>query len=285
MSKVETVQSLYFSPGGTTKKITKAIAKNVGLKKVTSIDLTPLNKRKRFKGEVKGDLLIVGMPVYHESPPWPTLAPLNLLKGEGKWAVPIAVYGNRTEGTCVEEMGKILKSRGFKILAAGAFLAEHSWASKERPYALGRPDRSDMRIAADFGKRIGSKLSLVPPERMQIHLSSRLVSYFTREEMESFPEGYHMNAVNELVSLGGVAYDEKVGCTNCGKCITSCPTNVLEMNPFKLDLEHCIRCMACVKACPTGALSLKLVDSEQNRELFKVLDRVFAVRREPITRL
>ena len=282
MSEVKTVQSLYFSPGGTTKKITKTIEKKIGLKRVAPIDLTLLNKRKRFKGEVKGDLLIVGMPVYHESPPWPTLAPLNQLKGEGKWAVPVAVYGNRTEGTCVEEMGKILKSRGFKILAAGAFIAEHSWASKQHPYALGRPDRSDMKLAADFGKRIGSKLSLAP---MEIHLSSRLVSYFTHEEVESFPEGYYLKAVNSLVSLGGVKYDEKVGCTNCGKCVDVCPTNVLEMNPYKLDEEHCIRCLACVKACPVGALSLRFVDSEEVRERLKRLDRIFAVRREPITRL
>ena len=141
MSKVESVQSLYFSPGGTTKKITRAIEKNIGLKQVKPIDLTRPSKRKRFKGKVDGDLLLIGMPVYHESPPWPTLESLNKLNGEGKMAIPIAVYGNRTEGTCVEEMGKILKSRGFKIPAAAAFVAEHSWASKEHPFALGRPDR------------------------------------------------------------------------------------------------------------------------------------------------
>jgi ferredoxin len=284
LSKIETVQSLYFSPGGTTKKITKAIEKNIGLKRTTAIDLTRPSKRKRFKGEVKGDLLIVGMPVYHESPPWPTLEPLNKLKGEGKWAIPVAVYGNRTEGTCVEEMGKILKSRGFKIPAASAFVAEHSWASKERPYALGRPNRTDMRIAADFGKRIGSKLSLAPPERMEIHLSSRLVDYFTHQEVESFPGDYHRRCVESLTGLGGVAYDE-AACTNCMNCVGVCPTSAIQMQPFNLELKECVRCMACVKACPTGALKLKLVDTPQNRERFNILDRVFAIRREPITRL
>jgi ferredoxin len=281
---VESVQSLYFSPGGTTKKITKAIEKNIGLKQVKPIDLTRPSKRKRFKGEVHGDLLILGMPVYHESPPWPTLEPLNKLKGEGKWAIPVAVYGNRTEGTCVEEMGKILRGRGFKIPAAAAFVAEHSWASKEHPFALGRPDRSDMKIAKDFGRRVGSKLSLVPPERMEIHLSSRLVDYFTHQEVESFPEDYHRRCVASLVSLGGVVYDESK-CTNCMKCVGACPTSAIEVNPYKLELSECIRCMACVHACRTGALRLQFVNTPQTIERVMVLDRVFAVRREPITRL
>ena len=281
MSKVESVQSLYFSPGGTTKKITKAIEKNIGLRQAKPIDITRPTKRKRFKGEVQGDLLIVGMPVYHESPPWPTLEPLNKLKGEGKWAIPVAVYGNRTEGTCVEEMGKILKGRGFKILAAGAFLAEHSWASEEHPFALGRPDRSDMRIARDFGRRIGSKLSLAPSE---IHLSSRLVDYFSHKEVESFPEGYHRRCVESLTGLGGVGYDE-AKCTNCLKCVGVCPTSAIKQQPYELMLSECIRCMSCVKACPTGALSLKLIDTPQNQEVFKMLGNVFAIRREPITRL
>ena len=284
MSKVETVQSLYFSPGGTTKEITKAIEKNVGLKQLKSIDLTRPGKRKRFKGEVQGDLLLVGMPVYHESPPWPTLESLNKLNGEGKLAVPIAVYGNRTEGTCVEEMGKILKSREFKIPAAGAFIAEHSWASKEHPFALGRPDRSDLKIAKGFGKRIGSKLALVPPERMEIHLSSRLVDYFTKQEVESFPENYHRRCVESLTSLGGVGYDE-AKCINCMRCVGVCPTSAMEMNPYRLDLKECIRCMACVKTCQTGALRLQFADTPQAQQRIKILDRVFAVRREPMTKL
>lgn len=284
MSKVESVQSLYFSPGGTTKKITRTIEKNIGLKQVKPIDLTLLGERKRFKGKVEGDLLLVGMPVYHESPPWPTLEPLNMLNGEGKMAVPIAVYGNRTEGACVEEIGKILKSRGFKIPAAAAFVAEHSWASKEHPFALGRPDRSDMKIAKDFGRRIGSKLSIVPLERMEIHLSSRLFDFFTKQEVESFPEGYHRRCVASLVNLGGVVYDESK-CTRCLKCIGACPTSAIEMSPYKLELGECLRCMACVHACPAGALRLQFVNTPQAVERVKALDRVFSVRREPITRL
>ena len=284
MSKMESVQSIYFSPGGTTKKITKAIEKNIGLKQLKPIDITRPGRRKRFKGKVDGDLLLVGMPVYHESPPWPTLQSLNKLEGVGKMAVPIAVYGNRTEGTCIEEMGKILKSRGFKIPAAAAFIAEHSWASEEHPFALGRPDKSDMKIAKDFGKRLGSKLSLVPPERMEIHLSSRLVDYFTHQEVESFPEGYHRRCVESLTNLGGVGYDE-AKCTSCMKCVGVCPTSALEINPYKLELSECLKCMACVHACPSGALSLRFADTPQISDLVKVLDRVFAVRRESITRL
>jgi flavodoxin len=91
MVELKTVQCLYFSPTGTTRKIVSTIAENIGLPLTQPIDLTLPKQRSSFNGKVQGDLLLVGSPVYHGSPPWPMLEPLKQLEGNGKWAVPVAV--------------------------------------------------------------------------------------------------------------------------------------------------------------------------------------------------
>jgi len=63
-------------------------------------------------------------------------------------------------------------------------------------------------------------------------------------------------------------------CTNCGKCISSCPKELIVMRPLSSKVyvkcnskdkgavvarackAGCIGCGKCVKACPTGAISL-----------------------------
>jgi len=174
MAEVKTVQSLYFSPTGTTKKILSTIVENIGLLSIQPIDITLPKQRDSFNGIVQGDLLLVGSPVYHGSPPFLMLEPLNRLEGDGKWAVPIAVYGNRSPETCVEELTKILRSKGFKVPAAASFSAEHSFSSPSYLIAAGRPDSSDLEIAAKFASQIKDKISSGLSE---VQISDRLYNF------------------------------------------------------------------------------------------------------------
>ena len=51
-------------------------------------------------------------------------------------------------------------------------------------------------------------------------------------------------------------------CTQCGACVTVCPTEALylDKNTMKVifDSEKCIACELCVKACPPRAMVVKL---------------------------
>lgn len=50
-------------------------------------------------------------------------------------------------------------------------------------------------------------------------------------------------------------------CTQCGFCVTICPTGALYLDPETLitnfDAEKCIACELCVPACPPRAMFVK----------------------------
>ncbi|MDR2460182.1 MAG: 4Fe-4S binding protein [Deltaproteobacteria bacterium] len=51
-------------------------------------------------------------------------------------------------------------------------------------------------------------------------------------------------------------------CMSCGKCVSQCPGNLLEVSRNKavriLNPSFCWGCAACIKVCPQGALKLFL---------------------------
>ncbi|HER24556.1 MAG TPA: 4Fe-4S dicluster domain-containing protein [Candidatus Atribacteria bacterium] len=56
-----------------------------------------------------------------------------------------------------------------------------------------------------------------------------------------------------------VIWDEKK-CSDCGACISICPTGVLSLDKatfkLKFDYEKCIVCGNCVEACPLQAIKV-----------------------------
>jgi ferredoxin len=57
----------------------------------------------------------------------------------------------------------------------------------------------------------------------------------------------------------GIRWDEKV-CTQCGNCLSHCPTNALyisdpETRKIDYDEDKCIQCLSCIENCPYGACS------------------------------
>lgn len=270
------IQSLYFSATGTTRKILSTIEEHTSLHSVSPIDLTLSKQRESFTGKIEGDVILIGVPVYHGTMPLPMVEPLKQLEGKGKWAVPVAVYGNRSPESCVEELAKILRDRAFKILAAASFVAEHSLASKGHPWGLGRPDRSDLEIAAKFGERVKEKLYSGPSE---IQTSDRLLNFFTRETVESFPEGYHRKVADWIKGIVGMAFSKDAVCTECMSCSDVCPTGAIKVDSKEIDDNLCIRCAACVRACPEGVLSSHWTPS--SNALLERLDKVCSVRKDP----
>ncbi|MCX6642020.1 MAG: 4Fe-4S ferredoxin, partial [Candidatus Bathyarchaeota archaeon] len=116
----KTVQCIYYSASRTTKRILDKVAKSTGLHVLTSIDLTNSKIRSSFDGKIDGDLVLVGTPIYEGTIPSIALEPLSKLEGEGKWAVPIGVYGTRSPEDYIAELSGLLRERGFKILAGAS---------------------------------------------------------------------------------------------------------------------------------------------------------------------
>lgn len=276
MTKIETVQSIYFSPTGTTKKILTTIEANITIQPVPQIDLTLPIQRDSFTGYVEGNLLLIGVPVYGGSPPWPMLEPLNKLKGEGRWAVPVAVYGNRSPDTCLVELAKILRNRGFKILAGASFIAEHSIIASNYQIASGRPDNKDMKIIADFGSKIKEKLINKPS---QIRFPEKLKNIITNEFVDSFPEDYHWRIIEPLNHLLKREFKEG-DCIMCYICERVCPTAALKIESKEINPSLCIWCAACVRNCPMRVISFRWAD--ESSASFQRRDKTFGPRKEPM---
>jgi hypothetical protein len=58
------VQCLYFSPTGSTRRIVETIAEGANIPARASTSITKPRKRDLFSGQIDGDLLIIGVPIY-----------------------------------------------------------------------------------------------------------------------------------------------------------------------------------------------------------------------------
>ena len=229
-----------FSPTNTTKKICNAVALGMGAKNPKIMDMTRPDFRKEITSKpdtVIADIdhLIVGTPVYFGKLPIQAIECLKSIHVKGKESTAIVVYGNRDFGIALYRMVEILLKNGFGVIAAGAFIAQHSY-SDIVPVAMGRPDKSDIEKAYSFGinsLNISRRLSLenIP---VQTDIFSRSDKYMPLKPV----------FISEL-------------CIQCGICADYCPLGILspETGTFlnQKGEDQCIGCMACVFNCDQKA--------------------------------
>jgi len=248
----ERAQSLYFSPTGNTKKILEAISRGVGFPSAKAIDITSKKSRDAWSGEIEGNLLLVGVPVWHSTFPAVVLPTLKKLNGEGRYAVPVAVCGHAKYGACLPQVAGILKKQGFKIVAAGNFVAQHSYATDESPLGRGRPDEVDLNKAKEFGRRIASKLKSDVSEVVSIYGDTAYIQIYQEGDVSAqgrmLAESYHAF----IKVLASPELNER--CSGCQICADSCSTGAIDADTLLIDDAKCTRCWACVTNCPRGLL-------------------------------
>lgn len=246
------ITAMYFSPTKTTKKITEAVAEGIG--EFGSIDLTnPLARKMRYMyGEE--DILVLGYPVYGGRIPNVLMDVLGKLTGEKTKVVIIGVYGNRAYEDALIEAQDLLSERGFRVIAAGAFIGEHSYTDK---VATARPDMKDLEMAKGFGKQISEKLAkgdITTPEIPG-----------NRPYKDGMPNMPFVPQVTE-------------NCNSCGACIKVCPVQAIDKNNPHVTNDQCILCCACIKSCPKNA---KYFDAEPIKKIVMMLESKCAERKEP----
>lgn len=234
------VDLLYFSATGNTSNIAKAIAGPLG-EVSAEYDITPPRARDGVYSFEEEDLVIIGVPVYAGRIPKFLLPVLNRMNGRGAYAVCIVTYGNRDYEDALLELSDICEERGFHVVAAGAFVGEHSYTDK---LAKGRPGNADIQIAQDFALEIKEKMTEGLEEGFKIS--------------GNFP--YVQKALNPAV-YGPVTSDS---CTACGLCERRCPMGVIDAEDFKkIYEEDCIHCCSCIKCCPVSAKSFPQPEFKQ----------------------
>lgn len=261
------VWAVYFSATGTTKRIVTAIAQTLCRRAgvpCREFDFTLPAARNGWPEFMPGDLVVFGVPVYAGRVPNVLLKYLGTAMGNGAFAVPVVLYGNRNFDDALIELRDILADHGFLPFAAAAFVGEHAFSYE---LAKGRPDERDLRRAEEFAERI---------------LKSRTGKCAT-VDVPGTPRpyrGYYMphDGAGNPIDIRKVKPLTSERCDACGECADVCPVGGISRENVRECTGICIKCGACVKGCHRHA---KYFEDEGYLCHLRQLEREFGERREP----
>lgn len=260
---MESTNCIYFSPTRTTATIVNAIAENLALKTINEINLTKsdfLFEPTNFNDK---SVSIIGVPVYSGRLPLDAVVRFLNIDGKGSKAVVVVVYGNREFDDALLELTELAQKTNFEVIAAAAFIGEHSYSTAGKPIAESRPDAGDLQKVAQFSSLIQQKI-VNPGDKSTINL-------------DLIP-GKHPFVDRKQRPVLAPKTDA-ANCTLCGICADNCPTDAIRVESgIFTDPKKCIWCCACVKQCPEQARSF---DHEIIRGIRERLYTNCSERKEP----
>lgn len=256
---ISKIHLIYFSPTKTTKTVVEQVAKGVSSSELEHYNLTALESG--LDKHFDNGLVIIGVPVYAGRVPEIVLKRIEGLSSMGTPAVLVSLYGNREFEDTLIELRDVMTSKGFIVIAAGAFIGEHSFSTVQQPIAVSRPDASDLQTAQEFGKKIAEKLK--------------------NNGGTTVNEIPGNSPYRKRAPLGGIAPEtDTTLCTLCGTCAKVCPTHVIKVDKEVTTYAvKCIMCCACVKYCPENARALQ---HPRVVEIRKQLIQNCSTRKEPM---
>ena len=167
---------------------------------------------------------------------------LKRLQGHDTPAVIVVVYGNRAFEDALLELKDIVSSIGFRTIASGAFIGEHSFSGDDAPVAPGRPDEKDLQKARALGKAISSKLD-------------GTISWDALPPLQ-VPGDFPYKERKPRSNAAPVTHADL--CIQCETCVAVCPVAAVSLKEaIETDAGLCILCCACVKNCPTTARKME----------------------------
>jgi ferredoxin len=262
--KVKQIKLVYFSPTGTTRKVLESIAEGIAVEDVEHINLTLPEGTQQTIPPFSDELVIIGAPVYGGRLPADAVSRFKKLKAGKTPAVLIVLYGNREFEDALLELKNLAVELGFNPIAGGAFIGEHSFATKDLPIANGRPDSLDVQKAVEFGAKIKDKITAMQSPDAQTDVE--------------FPGRFPYEAVGaKSMAVSPVTKAEI--CTVCGTCAGVCPTGAISVNgSVSTEIGLCIRCCACIKNCPEGARGM---EDSMWKNIANWLNQNCSTRKEP----
>lgn len=181
------------------------------------------------------EFAIFGVPVYSGRVPEIVAERLKMFRGDDTPAIIAVIYGNRDFDDALLELRDIAEGQGFRVISAGAFVAQHSIFPK---IGQGRPNVADLLLAEEFGRKSIELLSN----------SSDILGLPIIEVCGNSP----------YRSVSAIPLKPKVSkkCNSCGTCAKQCPKGAIEPASLrKTDKNLCISCAHCIAVCPEKARS------------------------------
>lgn len=240
--KINKIWKIYFSATGTTKKVVDTIGNSLANSFETNaliFDFTLPEMRTSFPEISVNDLVVFGVPTYAGRVPNLLLKYLDTIQGNGALAIPVVTFGNRAFDNALIELRNILENHGFKTVAGGAFVCEHSFSYT---LAAGRPDENDLVFAKNFAEAIYNKVSKIDLDSYQ-HKAIKVDGDETA--------GYYQPKTDEgtPIDIRKVKPKTNANCTKCGTCAKVCPMGSISAEDFSTINGICIKCGACIKKC------------------------------------
>lgn len=229
---------LYFSATNTTKAIVWAIAKDLK-GEVQFTDITRPENRQEYQ-ETYCELMLLAVPIYGERIPRFLYDFVCKIPGNGRMLAVVSVYGNMGFGISLVQFQELAVKNNFRLIAAGAFVGQHTYASDKAPVAYGRPDSRDLNQARIFGKNIQKKVET--KDTRQITLPKTILPRF----ITNFPD----SGTRFLIRQPRI---DAAICNHCGACARRCPTGAINAKTLQIQESKCLRCYACVRVCPKDA--------------------------------
>ncbi len=243
------VCAVFFSPTGSTAKMTEYLAECIAKKadvRIERFEYTLPKGRQKAIHFRKDDLVVLGSPVYAGRTPNRMLPFLESVTGEETPVVLLAMYGNRSYGDALTELRNVTEANGFIPVAAAAMIGSHPMSRVLGTGAMGagRPNAADMEKAGAFAGRVYELLCEkgLPEERLFVPGNDPVGPYYR-------PLGEAGEPVNFLKAKP-LTNDS---CTACGDCVKCCPEGAINRDDPHVVSGICIKCMACVEICKEHA--------------------------------
>lgn len=264
------INAMYFSPTGTTERTVKKLAADLSsclgkTGRINYIDFTSYDMRINAINFNRDDIVIFGIPVYAGRVPNVLLNYINSVKSNGALAVAVVLYGNRNYDDALIELKDILETNGFNVVAACAFIGEHSFS---KTLAKDRPDETDLKTAEGFAKQIFAKISgETEPRFVALPGNKPYRSYYRPKDGNG-----------NFVDIRKVAPKTNDSCIDCKICADVCPMGSIDYENVSLLHGICIKCGACIKRCPVSA---KYYDDENYLRHKRELEEELTSRKNP----
>lgn len=257
---VTSCELIAFSPTGTTRTVIGAVAEGIGAP-ASAFDLTLPD----IHTPAPGEIAVIGTPVYAGRVPETAAVRLRRhVRGMGRPAVLVVVYGNRAFEDALLELRDLALELGFVPVAGAAFIGEHSFSTPQWPVAEGRPDAADRDKAIAFGRSVRDLLDRIshPDDLRPLKVPGNLPYRQGVQPSNICPET-----------------DARI-CVLCGECARFCPSGAITLTEDSVLTEGalCLRCCACTRVCPAGA---RVMRHEKILEFGRMLSTQYAQRREP----